>query len=189
MPERTIQETVVREAPDVEAFKIGLLESAKKLADIPLDLPQQQIADLSGLEKRAIAGASQAGGIGGYQQIAQGGRETLGGGLGTMGRALGALSYAPGYMDASSLALGRAGQTLGGSYGQFQGGPGYAAQGFGAQLGPAALGYEAGQFQGGPGYAAGRYGTADLGPQAYAAQAFDPGSVASYFNPYEDAAV
>jgi hypothetical protein len=189
MPERTITEQIVREAPDIEAFKIGLLESGKELADKDLQLPPQEIADLSALERRAIEGAGPAGGIGGYQQIARGGRETLGGGLGTMGRALGALSYAPGYMDASSLALGRAGQTLGGSYGQFQGGPGYAAQGFGAQLGPAALGYEAGQFQGGPGYAAGRYGTADLGPQAYAAQAFDPRSVSSYFNPYEDAAV
>ena len=162
MPERTVTESFVREAPEIEAYKLGLLESAKGLVDIPIELPRQQVSDLSDFEKRAVAGAGQIGGIGGYQQIARGGRETLGGGLGTMGRALGALSYAPGYMDASSLALGQAGQTLGGSQRQFQGGPGYAA---------------------------GQYGTADLGPQAYAAQAFDPGSVTSYFNPFEDAAV
>ena len=96
MPERTFTEQIVREAPEIEAFKLGLLESAKKLADKELQLPLQQIADLSALERRAVEGAGPEGGIGGYQQIARGGRETLGGGLGTMGRALGALSYAPG---------------------------------------------------------------------------------------------
>jgi hypothetical protein len=95
-----------------------------------------------------------------------------------MGRALGALSFAPGYQDASAGALGRSEQRLGQSTGQFGGGPGYTAQGFNAQQGPAALGYNAGQ-----------YGTADLGPQSYTAQSFDPSSVSQYFNPYEDAAV
>ena len=38
-------ETLIqREAPEVEAYKLGLLESAKGLADVPLNLPQQQIA-------------------------------------------------------------------------------------------------------------------------------------------------
>tara|TARA_R110002051_G_scaffold108563_1_gene181304 strand:- start:445 stop:1839 length:1395 start_codon:yes stop_codon:yes gene_type:complete len=117
-----------------------------------------------------------------------------------MGRALGALSFAPGYQDASAGALGRSEQRLAQSTGQFGGGPGYTAQGFNAQQGPAALGYNAGQFQGGPGYtaqgfqggpgyAAGQFGTADLGPQSYTAESFDPSSVSQYFNPYEDAAV
>jgi hypothetical protein len=106
-----------------------------------------------------------------------------------MGRALGALSFAPGYQDASAGALGRSEQRLGQSTGRFGGGPGYTAQGFNAQQGPAALGYNAGLFQGGQGYNAGQYGTADLGPQSYTAQSFDPSSVSQYFNPYEDAAV
>tara|TARA_R110000765_G_scaffold145305_2_gene247411 strand:+ start:864 stop:1820 length:957 start_codon:yes stop_codon:yes gene_type:complete len=98
------------------------------------------------------------GGIGGYRQLAQGGRDTLGTGLGTMGSALGALGTAPGYLDESVGALGRSEQRMVQSTGQ----------------GPAALGYDAGQFQPGAGYTA---------------QGYDPGSVAAYFNPYEDSAV
>ena len=185
----TITEQIVREAPEIEAYKLGLLKSGKTLADTGLQLPTQKVAGLSALENQAIGQTGAAGGIGGYQGLAQGGRQTLGTGLGTMGRALGALSFAPGYQDASAGALGRSEQRLGQSTGQFGGGPGYTAQGFNAQQGPAALGYNAGQFQGGQGYNAGQYGTADLGPQSYTAESFDPSSVSQYFNPYEDAAV
>jgi hypothetical protein len=170
----TTTEQIVREAAEIEAYKLGLLKSGKTLADISLQLPTQQVAGLSALENQAIGQTGQAGGIGGYRGLAQGGRDTLGTGLGTMGRALGALSYAPGYQDASAGALGRSEQSLGQSTGRYGGGPGYTAQGFNAQQGPAALGYGAGQFQGG---------------QGYTAQSFDPRSVSQYFNPYEDAAV
>ena len=44
MPERTIQEQVVREAPEIEAIKLGLLEDAKTLAGIPIDVPEQLVA-------------------------------------------------------------------------------------------------------------------------------------------------
>jgi len=60
---------IVREAPEIEAYKIGLLESAKKLADQPITLPVQQVAQMSGLQDQAIAAADPAsGGIGGFQQ-------------------------------------------------------------------------------------------------------------------------
>ena len=42
MVEKT--EQIVREAPEVEAYKLGLLESAKKLADQGDCLPKQQVA-------------------------------------------------------------------------------------------------------------------------------------------------
>lgn len=59
---------IVREAPEIEAYKLGLLKSAKGLADTPITLPIQQVAAMSGLQDRAIAAASPAaGGIGGYQ--------------------------------------------------------------------------------------------------------------------------
>jgi hypothetical protein len=173
----TTTEQIVREAAEIEAYKLGLLKSGKTLADISLQLPTQQVAGLSALENQAIGQTGQAGGIGGYRGLAQGGRDTLGTGLGTMGRALGALSYAPGYQDASAGALGRSEQSLGQSTGRYGGGPGYTAQGFNAQQGPAALGYGAGQFQG------------RVIRQGYTAQSFDPRSVSQYFNPYEDAAV
>ena len=175
----TITENIQREAPEIEALRLGLLQSGKTLADKPLALPRQKVQGLSALERQAIGNVqSGPGGIGAYRVLSQTGRNTLGTGLGTMGRALGALSFAPGYQDASAGALGRSEQRLGQSTGQFGGGPGYTAQGFNAQQGPAALGYNAGQ-----------YGTADLGPQSYTAQSFDPSSVSQYFNPYEDAAV
>ena len=134
MVDRTYSEQTVREAPEIEAYKLGLLESGKDLASTPLNLPRQQVASLSQLEQGAAGRAGQAGGIGGYRGLAQSGRGTLGTGIGTMGQAMGA--------------LGQAGSTLEGSYGQYYGGgPGYTAQGF------------------------------------------DPSSVSSYMNPYEDKAV
>ena len=167
----TITESIVREAPEVEAFKLGLLKSGKTLADVSLQLPTQQVAGLSPLEQQAIAQAGLTGGIGGYRQLAQGGRDTLGTGLGTMGSALGALGTAPGYLDESVGALGRSEQRMVQTTGQ-----GPAALGYDAGLfqPDAALGYDAGQFQPGAGYTA---------------QGYDPGSVAAYFNPYEDSAV
>ena len=63
---------IVREAPEIEAYKLGLLKSAKGLADTPITLPIQQIAQMSGLQDTAIAAASPAtGGIGGYQPYLQ----------------------------------------------------------------------------------------------------------------------
>ena len=61
-------ETIIqREAPEIEAYKLGLLQSAKALADQPMTLPTQQVADMSGLQQAAIQAASPAeGGIGGY---------------------------------------------------------------------------------------------------------------------------
>jgi len=59
-------ETLIqREAPEVEAYKLGLLESAKGLADVPLNLPQQQIAGMSGLQTEALQRAQA--GLGSYQ--------------------------------------------------------------------------------------------------------------------------
>ena len=63
---------IVREDPAIEAYKLGLLKSAKGLADKPITLPTQQIASMSGLQSRAITDASPTtGGIGGYQPYLQ----------------------------------------------------------------------------------------------------------------------
>ena len=102
-------EQVVREAPDIEAFKVGLLRDALDLAKQPVgvpqydadgnmimedyqftdaegnvqtgqrpfvQLPQQQIAGMSPLQREALAQA--AGGIGGFQPYLQGAAGTLG---------------------------------------------------------------------------------------------------------------
>ena len=173
-------ESIVREAPEIEAYKLGLLQSGKTLTDTALKLPEQQIAGFSGAEQDAFRRAGEAGGIGGYEALAGIGRGTLGSGVGTLGQAVGALGTARGYLGDSSGATRQAGQTLQGSYGTYGGGPSYTAQQFAA--GP---GYSAQQFGAGPAYSAQQFGA---GP-AYNSQGFDPASTASFFNPYEDAAV
>ena len=71
---------IVREAPEVEAYKLGLLESAKGLADQRVTLPTQQVAGLSPMQLRALQMASPAsGGIGGYQQYLNQAGQTLSG--------------------------------------------------------------------------------------------------------------
>ena len=73
-----VTEQIVREAPEIEAYKLGLLESAKKLADQPVTLPTYQVADMSGLQTQAISAASpEAGGIGGYQAYLDAAGQTM----------------------------------------------------------------------------------------------------------------
>ena len=90
----TIQEQIIREAPEIEAIKLGLLQDAKGLAGTPLTLPTQQIAGLSGLQQRVFADAEREGGIGGYQPFLETGQQTLGTGLGTLGTGLGTVGQA-----------------------------------------------------------------------------------------------
>ena len=81
-----IEETIqtVRESPEIEAYRIGLLKSAKELADQPITLPTQQVAGLTGLQEAARTQAET--GLGAFlpyltaggQTLAQAG-ETLGG--------------------------------------------------------------------------------------------------------------
>ena len=46
-------EQIVREAADIEAYKIGLLQSAKALADQGIQLPPQMVAEMSQLQLKA----------------------------------------------------------------------------------------------------------------------------------------
>jgi len=83
-------EQIVREAPEIEAYKLGLLKSAKDLADKPITLPVQQVAEMSGLQTRAADLAEQ--GIGAYTPyLTEGGF--------TMGDAYGQLTAAPGQSE------------------------------------------------------------------------------------------
>ena len=91
MPETTIQEQVVREAPEIEAIKVGLLKSARDLADKPIQLPQQQIAGFSGLQQRAFDEAVGPQGVGAYLPDLVRGQQALGTGLETVGTGLGTL--------------------------------------------------------------------------------------------------
>jgi hypothetical protein len=110
MVERTISEQIVREAPEIEALKLGLIRSAKDLSDIGIQLPPQQVAGFSGLQTQAQQAAQQAGGIGGYQPLLTTGVGTLGTGLGTLGAGLATLGQVQAPITAAQQAAAGAGQ-------------------------------------------------------------------------------
>jgi hypothetical protein len=93
MAEKTIQEQVIREAPEIEAIKLGLLEDAQQLAGIPIDLPEQLVAGFTPEQLEAFIKAQQ--GVGAFlpQQLA--GEQAFVGGLGALaGAQLAALDSA-----------------------------------------------------------------------------------------------
>ncbi len=49
------QTQFVREAPEIEALKIGLMESAKKLADDKITIPDYEVQDLTDIQKNILA--------------------------------------------------------------------------------------------------------------------------------------
>lgn len=178
-------EQIVREAPDIEAFKLGLLQSAKALSDQRIAIPPQMVAQMSDLGIKA--GELAAEGIGGYQPYLEQAGFTLGDAQSTLGEALQQSQVerqsAIGQMESAIGGLGEAA-------GQ--------ARGI-ANLGAAQqLGY-AGQIPGVTSEAvralqqAGALGTGSavqgIAGLAGTTGAYDPTSAQAFFNPYEDAAV
>ena len=98
MPEVT--EQIVREAPDIEAYKVGLLQSAKALADKGITLPSQQVAGMSGLQTSAIDLAKK--GIGAYQPYLTEAGYTLGDAQKVLGNVMGAATP---YQTAAQAAM------------------------------------------------------------------------------------
>lgn len=88
----TVTEQIVREAPQIEAYKLGLLESAKKLSEKPLTMPAYQAAGLSEAQKQAIGLAGQ--GIGAYQPFLQAGQQAIEAGIGSLAGTVGPASQA-----------------------------------------------------------------------------------------------
>ena len=110
MATTTIQEQIVREAPEIEAIKLGLLQSGKQLADLPVTLPEQRVAGFAPLQEQAITGITGPQGVGAYLPGLTAGQGTFGTGLGTLGTALGTIggALAP-TAEARTAALGTAG--------------------------------------------------------------------------------
>jgi len=99
MAEKTVSEQIIREAPEIEALKIGLIEGAKDLADIPIDFADEgavkSIAAQDPLTLLAMKAADpETGGIGGYQDYLTAGTSTLEDALSTLGLADDPLSSA-----------------------------------------------------------------------------------------------
>ena len=78
----------VRETPEIEAYRIGLLESAKKLADKGITLPTQKVAGLTDLQDAARIQAER--GLGAFMPYLT----TAGQTLGTAGQTLGGVESA-----------------------------------------------------------------------------------------------
>jgi hypothetical protein len=83
-----ITEQIVREAPQIEAYKLGLLEAAKKLSQEQLPLPAYQVAGMTDLQKQSAQLAEQ--GIGSYQPFLQAGQQAVEAGIGAIGQSFGA---------------------------------------------------------------------------------------------------
>ena len=60
-PANTTNVQTIREAPEIEARRLGLMDEAQKLAGQPLGLPAFQVAGLTSAEQQGIAQAQQTG--------------------------------------------------------------------------------------------------------------------------------
>ena len=90
-----VTEQIVREAPEIEAYKLGLLKSAQSLT--APTLPSYQVAGMSQAQQQALQ-AGQAG-IGAYTPYLQAGYGNLTSGAQTVGSGISALSGAYGGYD------------------------------------------------------------------------------------------
>lgn len=91
-----VTEQIIREAPEIEALKVGLIKSAKTLSEQPLAIPAYEAAGLSDLQKQAMQLGAQ--GIGAYAPFLQAGQGAMEAGIGTLGQAAtaaGGINLAP----------------------------------------------------------------------------------------------
>ena len=182
-------EQIVREAPEIEAIKLGLLESAKQLADKPVTIPAQQIAGLSPLQMAAFGAAEQ--GIGGFQPYLTEAGYTLGDAQTALG---GVMAGATPYQQEAAFGLRQAAEgipaQITASQLGMQGAIGSAQQAAErANLGTALLGQQAiPQFGESTQRGIGAYEQM-LANLAGTTGQFDPASIAQYQSPYEDLAV
>lgn len=105
-----VTEQIIREAPEIEALKVGLIKSAQNLSQQPLSIPAYQAAGLSDLQQQAMGLAGR--GIGAYAPFVQAGQGALETGIGTLGQAAqaaGGVNVAPQF----NLAQGALQQGLG----------------------------------------------------------------------------
>jgi hypothetical protein len=161
---------ISREAPELEAYKLGLLQAAQKQVAQPLSLPAYQSAGLQGLQQEAVNLGQQYGqggtGVGGYAPYLQGAGQTLGAAAaGTMAGMQGAsgVNVDP-YFAQAQQGMGASAQVAG-QMGQL-------AQLAGAGYGNIAQG----------GQTMGTAGQALMG----SAQGFDPSrGIGAFMNPYQ----
>lgn len=77
MAETTVQEQIVRENPEIEAYRLALLQKGTELAGTPVPVPAYQTAGISPYEMQAMQLAQQ--GIGSYQPYLDSATAAMGG--------------------------------------------------------------------------------------------------------------
>lgn len=172
------QEQIVREAPDLEARKVGLMDSAKALADATNQralygeylTPDYEVAGMSPDQLAALQLGRQ--GIGAYQPFMTAATQGVTTGSNTLGEAAGVLRGADtrGQFGGAQAALNQAAVPIG-------------QMGQSAQLttqGVPLIGQGAQQFGG-----AQQALQQGIGALGGAAQAYDPSRVQQFMNPYQ----
>lgn len=181
-----VTEQIVRESPEIEAYRLGLLDLAKSRAEVPVNLPNQQVAPLTAQQKQAMSMAGK--GLGAYQPYLKAGMsnlnqaDTMFGGIGSM-----AQGFANQGMnlnrDFTNSGV-QMGQTLA-NQGLARGmGEGADAQGIASLMAQQAQGF-AGQGQQqifNPAMQAAQQGT---NAGFMGAQGYNPNSAAGYMDPYQ----
>lgn len=132
MADNSVQQQIVREAPEIEAYKLRLLEEAQKLAFQPgfaEQIPGYQVAGFSPAQLAAIR-AAESRGVGAYNPYIEAANTALGRGMGTTAEAADILRGADTrrqFLDAQSAMAqaGAAAAGMGGGIGQINTGLGY----------------------------------------------------------------
>ncbi len=117
MAEMSTQTQIVREAPEIEAYKLGIMQEAQRLYNQPMALPAVEAAGLSPAEQQAMDLARQ--GVGAFEPYIQAGAQGLTQGMDLTQRgalAAGAVETAPQFQAAQDVM----GQGVGGLQGSAQ---------------------------------------------------------------------
>ena len=153
MADVTYTGQIVREAPEIEAYKLGLIKEAKDLYNTPLFLPAVEAAGLSPAEQQAMDLARQQ--VGAWEPYIQGGSQSITQGMDLSQRgalAAGAVDVAPAFQKAQDVT--GYGVNVAGELGNYQTLAGAGLEDIGAGIGRVA---RAGEL-------AGSYMQADLRP-------------------------
>lgn len=99
-----IQEQIIRETPEIEAYKLGLLEAARQEIQKPLAVPAYQVAGMTPEQVTAAQMAVQ--GIGAYAPFLSQGTQAITGGIGALGYGTQMASQLPQYAQTAGAGLG-----------------------------------------------------------------------------------
>jgi hypothetical protein len=104
MADITYTGQIVREAPEIEAYKLGLVESARQLSQQPMNIPATEAAGLSPTQVQAIDFGKQ--GVGAFEPYIQGASQAVTQGMDLTQRgalAAGAVQTAPQFQKAQDV--------------------------------------------------------------------------------------